>query len=380
MAQAGTAFIFLGIGALAGFIQEAYDLNGTQTGLIVTAIGLAAVAALLPTGRLLDRGSERLIITGSALLLAIGTALAARADSYASVLLLLFVAGTGYSASQPGGSKVIASWFPTQQRGLAMGIRQTGLPLGGALAAAVLPAMANRSGWEAAMLTGAVVAAASGALFGLVYRRPPITLPAADGRVGPELRGLLKTPAIRLAMQSGLGMVAIQFALLSYLMLYLRDIHNIPLARGAWMLFAAQMTGSVGRVTLAAWSDRLPDRLIPVWIAAAAAALGTGVLAMVQSEWSFVPLLILSAILGFFAFGWYGPWVVFVAESAPEGAMGLTLALAMTSNQLAIVAAPPIFGLLYDLSGGYMLPWSTMAVILVAVAWRTATGRHRTRL
>jgi predicted MFS family arabinose efflux permease len=380
MAQAGTAFIFLGIGALAGFIQEAYDLNGTQTGLIVTAIGLAAVAALLPTGRLLDRGSERLIITGSALLLAIGTALAARADSYASVLLLLFVAGTGYSASQPGGSKVIASWFPTQQRGLAMGIRQTGLPLGGALAAAVLPAMANRSGWEAAMLTGAVVAAASGALFGLVYRRPPITLPAADGRVGPELRGLLKTPAIRLAMQSGLGMVAIQFALLSYLMLYLRDIHNIPLARGAWMLFAAQMTGSVGRVTLAAWSDRLPDRLIPVWIAAAAAALGTGVLAMVQSEWSFVPLLILSAILGFFAFGWYGPWVVFVAESAPEGAMGLTLALAMTSNQLAIVAAPPIFGLLYDLSGGYMLPWSTMAVILVTVAWRTATGRHRTRL
>jgi predicted MFS family arabinose efflux permease len=169
-------------------------------------------------------------------------------------------------------------------------------------------------------------------------------------------------------------MVAIQFALISYLMLYLRDIHNIPLARGAWMLFAAQMTGSVGRVTLAAWSDRLPDRLIPVWIAAAAAALGTGVLAMVQSEWSFVPLLILSAILGFFAFGWYGPWVVFVAESAPEGAMGLTLALAMTTNQLAIVAAPPIFGLLYDLSGGYMLPWSTMAVILVAVAWRTATG------
>jgi predicted MFS family arabinose efflux permease len=188
------------------------------------------------------------------------------------------------------------------------------------------------------------------------------------------LRRLLKAPAVRLAMQSGLGMVGIQFALISYLMLYLRDIHNIPLARGAWMLFTAQMAGGLGRVTLAAWSDRLSSRLIPVWIAAAAAALGALTLAMLQSEWPFVPLLILSAILGFFAFGWYGPWVVFVAENAPDGAMGLTLALAMTANQLAIVIAPPIFGLLYDLSGGYMLPWSTMAVILAAVAWRTATG------
>ena len=38
-----------------------------------------------------------------------------------------------YSVSQPGGSKVILKWFPNENRGLAMGIRQAGIPIGGAL-------------------------------------------------------------------------------------------------------------------------------------------------------------------------------------------------------------------------------------------------------
>ena len=66
LAQAGTAFLFLGVGALAGFVQEAFDLTGAQTGLLVAAVGLAPLFALLPTGRMLDRRSERAIITGGA--------------------------------------------------------------------------------------------------------------------------------------------------------------------------------------------------------------------------------------------------------------------------------------------------------------------------
>lgn len=77
---------------------------------------------------------------------------------------------------------------------------------------------------------------------------------------GAELRGLIGVKAIRLAMLAGLGMVAVQFVLISYLMLYLRDVHGIPLARGWWMLFATQAAGVLGRVALAIWSDRLHDR------------------------------------------------------------------------------------------------------------------------
>ena len=377
LTQAATAFVFLGVGALAGFIQEDFDLNGLQTGLLVTAIGLAPVVALLPTGRLLDIRSERVVITGGALVLGVGAGFASRGSSYVWILVLLLIAGTGYSASQPGGSKVVASWFPARQRGLAMGIRQTGLPLGGALAAAILPAIASNHDWRAAMLVGAVVAAVGGIAFGILYRRASSPVVTSPLRVGAELLGLLRARPVRLAMQSGLGMVSVQFTMISYLMLYLRDVHDIPLASGAWMLFTAQMAGVAGRVVLAAWSDRLSSRLIPVALAAGSAAVGTVALGVVPSDTAFVPLIVLSLALGFFAFGWYGPWVVFVAETAPAGAMGLTLALAMTANQVAIVIAPPIFGSLLDLSGGYTVPWLVMAAALAIVAARTAMSRPR---
>jgi predicted MFS family arabinose efflux permease len=370
LAQTGTAVLFLGVGALAGFIQEDFDLSGAQTGLLVTAIGLAAVIALLPTGRLLDRRSERMIITAGALILAAGAALAALSNTYGVLLMILLIGGGGYSASQPGGSKVVAAWFPAHQRGVAMGIRQTGLPLGGAIAAAILPAVADRWDWRAALLVAAAFAAGSGVLFGLAYRPPADPVLASVPGFRTELGGLFRSKGVRLAMQSGLAMVSMQFVIISYLMLYLRDVHGVPLTRGAWMLFGAQGGGVAGRIVLAAWSDRVSNRMLPVVVAAAAAALGACGFAALASGPSFSVLLVVSIGVGFFAFGWYGPWVVYVAEAASAHAVGMTLALAMTANQLAIVIAPPVFGLLLDLSSGYLVPWLVMAGFLALSAVR----------
>ena len=379
LAQAGTAVVFLGVGALAGFIQEAFDLSGVQTGLLITAVGLAPLVALLPTGRLLDRSSERAIITGGALVLAAGAAVAALSQSYGVVLVVLLVGGVGYSASQPGGSKVVAAWFPPHQRGLAMGIRQTGLPLGGAMAAAILPPIADRHDWQAALLVAASIAALSGVVFGIAYRPPVHQAFASVPGFRTELGGLLRMKPVRMAMQSGFAMVSIQFVIISYLMLYLRDVHDIPLTRGSWMLFGAQGAGVAGRIVLAAWSDRISHRMLPVVLAAGAASLGAAGFALITAGPSFAILLAISIAVGFFAFGWYGPWVVFVAEAAPPHAVGMTLALAMTGNQLGIVLAPPIFGLLLDVSGGYVVPWLVVGGFLALVAVRTGRSTRATR-
>lgn len=377
--QAGTAFVFLGVGALAGFIQEDFALTGLQTGLLVTAVGAAPLAMLIPAGRLLDRGLERRVITGGALLLATGAALAGLSESYLPVLGFLFVGGAGYSASQPGGSKVVAGWFPAGQRGLAMGIRQTALPLGGAVAASTLPVVAVRSGWGPALVVGAIVAAAGGLCFGAAYR--PLPSSARDEPIGlrAELQGLLGMPGVRLAMLAGLGMVAAQFILISYLMLYLRDVHSIPLSQGAPLLFATQAAGVAGRISLASWSDRLGNRLTPVGIGAGMTALALWAFAGAPPGSSTFSLIVLSVIVGFFAFGWYGPWVVFVAETAPGRAVGTTLALAMTANQLAIVAAPPMFGFLYDLTGSYGAPLLATGALLALLAVRIwwSGSRHQ---
>ena len=59
-------------------------------------------------------------------------------SGFNGLLFVLLLIGMFYSVSQPGGSKVILKWFPKENRGLAMGIRQAGIPIGGALAGVLI--------------------------------------------------------------------------------------------------------------------------------------------------------------------------------------------------------------------------------------------------
>jgi predicted MFS family arabinose efflux permease len=260
-----------------------------------------------------------------------------------------------------------------------MGIRQTGLPLGGALAAALLPALAAHFDWRVALAVGAAVAGASGLLFGAAYRPGLIAPSRSPIGFRTQVRQLLAARSIRTAMWAGFGMVSAQFAFIAYLMLFLRDVHGVPLTTGAWLLFGAQMAGVVGRVVLAAWSDRLGSRMSPVAISAAVAAVGAVVLVSVGDGTPLAVMVAITVVMGFFAFGWYGPWVVFVAEAAPPDAVGITLALAMTANQLAIVVFPPAFGALLDATNGYTVPWLALAAGLVAMAIRVGKRSAPTR-
>ena len=52
-------------------------------------------------------------------------------QTFVTALLAFFAAGVGSAFPTPAGSKAVMGWFPLAQRGTAMGIRQTGIPLGG---------------------------------------------------------------------------------------------------------------------------------------------------------------------------------------------------------------------------------------------------------
>lgn len=63
-------------------------------------------------------------------------------------------------------------WFPDKHRGLAIGIRQTGIPIGGALASTVLTYMYNHFYLSSVHLMQGIVAIAGGLLFLLIYQEP----------------------------------------------------------------------------------------------------------------------------------------------------------------------------------------------------------------
>lgn len=127
------------MGPLATFYQKEYDLSQFETGLIVSAVNVGPIFSMLIFGNLMDNYGEKWIVGLGSILLGLNVLLAYGVENYYILLAILMFVGIWYGTAQPGGSSAIVKWFPKENRGLAMGIRQTGIPIGGALASMLLP-------------------------------------------------------------------------------------------------------------------------------------------------------------------------------------------------------------------------------------------------
>jgi predicted MFS family arabinose efflux permease len=257
-----------------------------------------------------------------------------------------------------------------------MGIRQAGLPLGAALASAALPAVADSAGWRAALFVGGAVALLGAAAFAALYRRPPVR-PTAARQAGTRL-ALLRDPAMVLALLCGVGLISVQCGVGLLTVLHLHEAASLPPGRAALILVAAQAAGVVGRIGLAAWSDRARSDRQGVVTLSMLAVIGALALLVSPAGRSPVTACVAFVWLGFWGIGWYGPWVALVTEAAPGSRTGFALGLAMAVNQVAIVVVPPLLGLLRDVTGGFAAPWDLL-IVMNCLALAAAVGRRARR-
>ncbi|WP_433246157.1 MFS transporter [Streptosporangium sp. CA-135522] len=390
-AQAASGFFVQGIGAMGIHLQRDLSLSTAQLGLLLSAAQLVPLVGLLVAGELLDRYNERWVVGVGACVVAVSLGVGSVVQGYASLLLVLLIVGAGYSTVQPGGSKSVASWFDASQRGLAMGIRQAGLPLGGVLAAAVLPVLAAALGWRVTLTAGALVALLGAVAFMCFYRRPPAQSHPWDSAshysepraslaswFGARLR-MLREPSMVKIILSGMSLVSVHSGVGVLTVLYLHEVTAVEAGPAALVLVATQGAGAVGRICLAAWSDRSGSGRY-VCVLACMVAVTVGMLALITPlGHSPAAACLLFIWLGFFGIGWYGPWVAHVAESAPPGRTGFALGLAMAVSQIAVVLAPPVLGLLKDLTGSFAPAWGLLAAMTAIALAVTARGERQHR-
>lgn len=129
---------------------------------------------MLPVGLLIDRLEERRIILAEVATMALFTLWATQVSTFVWLFILFFLASLGASSSAPGGSKAIAAWFSRSRWGGAMGIRQTGVTIGGLMAALILPPIAVGFGWKVGLGLAAGIPLFTILCFGLFYRELPI--------------------------------------------------------------------------------------------------------------------------------------------------------------------------------------------------------------
>jgi MFS family permease len=154
----------LGISPLSPSLVAGFGLTRLEVALIVPAIYLGGLLFSLPAARLADRVGVRPSLLGGLIVGAAGLAVGAAAPAFPAFLFCLFVAGSGWSVVNPALGKAIMDLFPAPERGIAMGIKQMGLTLGGIASALVLPRIAATFGWRAAAAMSTAVVALAVAL------------------------------------------------------------------------------------------------------------------------------------------------------------------------------------------------------------------------
>jgi sugar phosphate permease len=271
----------------------------------------------------------------------------------------------------PATGKAVLEWFPPRRRGVAMGIKQTGLTLGGLIGALALPPLALVAGWRVALGVGGALAIVSGVLTLALYRTPPAVRVAASPswpRLG-EVRMFFRRPGVVVVLVSGLFLSIAQSSLLAHLALYARETFALSPVAAGQVLALAQLGGTGGRLAWGAISDRFfggrrrPGVVVNSLIGAGAyALLGLG------AELPPVSVLPLAIVAGVGAFGWVGLYFALVAEIGGARYAGLLTGVATAFAWSGVLVGPPLFGLLVDRTGSYTPPWLGLSAIALAVA------------
>jgi sugar phosphate permease len=350
LGAAAFAMLRMGLPSLGPALRDEFGLSLTQVGLIFSAVAAGVCVTLLPWGMLTDRVGERPVMAGG--LAAFATVIGATAfsPSYPALLAGMFLAG-GMGASATGASgRAIMGWFSRAERGMALGVRQMALPLGGAAGSLALPPLIGAGGLQAALLTlsGVALTAALAAL--LLMRDAPAADPAIPA---PEVERPTHDPRQwRLGAASGLLVVG-QSALLGFIVLFLHDARGLSIATAAGGLAALQLLGAVARVVAGRRSDREGLR-IPLLrrIAAVDAVLLASCAALAQAPGALLYPILLSA--GVVAMCWNGLAFTAAAEIAGRQRAGTAMSLQNTVVSVGGTIAPTAFGALVHAAG-----WST---------------------
>lgn len=338
-AQAAVSLVGFGLPAVGPDLRSEYDLSLAALGAVLTANLLGSGLFLIPAGIVVDRYGSRLPLVVGTVLGAAGLAVAAVVPSTTALLLGLFVSGIGSAIVPTAGFGALFRAYGPERRAWALGVRQMAVPLGGTIAAVLLPGLVALGGVRAALLACAASVAALGAAFALVAEGSP----PRHERPRIEVHRLVRAPGMgRLLVVAAFYIVVLQSAL-AFSVPSVRESGFSAFVAGA-TFFVLNVTAGVARIV---WG-RIADlgagtrRVRTLAEAGALAAVGGVAFALALHDGAAL-LLVAMIAFSFGALGWNALVYVAAGEKAPPEHAAQAVAIAATLIfVVSAISTPPM--------------------------------------
>jgi sugar phosphate permease len=354
----------LSIPPLTPFLRDELHLTHAQVGMLTSFLYIGVVAASLLFGWVSDSLGERwALILGLGIQ---GVFMIGFAWIHTFLLggIILLLSGIGYSSVNPATTKGVVRWFPSQGRATAMGVKQTGIPLGGILAAFTLPPLASSFGWRTSVILVGVI---SLIFIPAVRIGMPPAPTLADQRSGMrwgQLREVLSNRSIVALSVMGIFLAGAQLSIITHLVLYLKNEYLFSSVLAGIYLAVAQVGGTAGRIGWGLISDFLARgrRKLILGIIGALAVIQLLLLSRIDPSISGGLLFLFIGLLGSTTVGYHGVLFGLMGEIVRKEVVGLATGFSLTITFLGIVLFPPLFGHLVDRLGSYGRAWDMLAL------------------
>lgn len=355
------------IPAAAPAIAHDLGVSGELSGAFVSIVyGVGIVSALLAPGFVHRFGAIR--VSQVVLLAVLGLLGLAATGSLAGLAVGAAVLGLTYGAIAPASTHLLVPQTPRRVFNLVMSLRQIGVPLGGVLAALIVPPITAAASWRLAMVAQAIPVVIL--MLAMEYSRPRWDADRDPGH--PLWSGIaarqieLLRHDVRLRRLSGASFVysGVQLCFIAFMTVQLTAVAHLSLVRAGYALAIYQVSGAIARPV---WGW-MADGYISPFRAVAALGLGMAACAVAASQlspaWSFPAILLLAILSGSTATGFTG---IAYAEYARLGGVRRTEATGLGTAAMfaGVMLFPSTFGGLVTALGGYGVAYLLLAAFVV---------------
>jgi MFS family permease len=378
--QTLVAFAMYSAPVMAPVAALAFSLSPAAVGYFIALAYLGSMLGSVTAGGWVARfGPIRVSQIGLALSFA-GLALGATAI-LPLVMLGAFVIGLGYGPTTPASSQILARAAPPALVALTFSLKQTGVPAGGILAGALVPAMILLAGWQgAALLIGApclllafVIAPLRGRYDVGVDPSAPVSVRAALAPIGFVLRERrLREMALISLIYGG-----VQITLVTYLVTFLTESFALTLVFAGFVMAVSQVASVLGRLVWGAVADRLMSRRAMLGLLGLGMAASAFATLAADPDWPGWLLFVFASVFGATAVGWNGVYLAEVAHLAGVERASRATGGCLFFTFLGVVVTPPLFNVVHALSGSYAIAYAVFGVPALAAGLRLLLWRAR---